>query len=74
MTGPLLTIKELASALGRSRMYVFAMRQKGFRMKRAKGMAKSERNWVASESRARKWLKYNPQPMAGIWAMYNKPH
>lgn len=48
----LLTIKELAAELKRSRMYVFAMRRRGFTMPGNR----------ATLAAALEWLSKNPKP------------
>lgn len=50
----LLTIKELAAALKRSRFYVLAMKRRGFQMP----------GGVATVAEARRWLVQNPKPMS----------
>lgn len=50
----LLTIKELAAALKRSRTYVQAMKRRGFQMP----------GGVATVAEARKWLVRNSHPRA----------
>jgi len=50
----LLTIKELAAALKRSRFYVLAMKRRGFQMP----------GGVATVAEARRWLAQNPKPMS----------
>lgn len=56
MNEKLLTIDELASALGRSRRYVAYMRARGFQMP----------GNLATVSEARAWLARNVAPCSGI--------
>jgi hypothetical protein len=51
----LLTVKELAAALGRSRTYVEAMKKQGFPMP----------GRTATLAEARAWLATHPPPRAG---------
>lgn len=54
MKTDLLSIKELAFALGRGRTYVFAMKVRGFRMPGGR----------ATLAEARVWLATHPKPRA----------
>lgn len=53
----LLSIKELAAELGRSRKYIWAMTKRGFIMPGRR----------ATVSHALAWLARNPPPFEGIW-------
>lgn len=54
MTDPLLSIKELAAALGRHRSYIHAMKARGFKMPGDR----------ATLHEARQFLKRHPRPRA----------
>lgn len=56
MNEKLLTIKQLASELGRSRRYVSYMKRGGFQMP----------GGLATVTEARSWLARNEPPCAGI--------